>query len=105
MKHPVLGSGILPLVYFRNEISNFVTSQEEPFIVETTHDERQQRPGVRYKGYCIDLLNELQSQLNFRYEIHLVHDGTYGGYDPTTGAWNGMVGELMQNVRLKINLS
>ena len=52
---------------------------------------------IKYKGYCIDLLNELQRQLHFTYEIYVVPDGKYGGITDN-GTWNGLVGELVRRV-------
>ena len=60
------------------------------------HDE--QEGGImKYKGYCIDLMNELQKLLHFSYEIYEVPDGKYGGLTDN-GTWNGMVGELVRGV-------
>lgn len=60
------------------------------------HDE--QEDGImKYKGYCIDLMNELQKLLHFSYEIYEVPDGKYGGLTDN-GTWNGMVGELVRGV-------
>lgn len=64
----------------------------------TTAEEKNVKPGVLYKGYCIDLLNKLQEELGFQYKIHLVKDGLYGSKNKTTGEWNGMMGELIGGV-------
>ncbi|CAH3162257.1 unnamed protein product [Pocillopora meandrina] len=47
-----------------------------------------------YKGYCIDLLDELAKNLKFTYEIYLSPDGMYGA-ELENGTWNGMIGELV----------
>ena len=60
------------------------------------HDE-QEDGSMKYKGYCIDLMNELQKLLHFSYEIYEVPDGKYGGLTDN-GTWNGMVGELVRGV-------
>ena len=60
------------------------------------HDE-QEDGTIKYKGYCIDLINELQKLLHFSYEIYEVPDGKYGG-QRDNGTWNGMVGELVRGV-------
>ena len=46
----------------------------------------------KYQGYLVDLLKILSKQLKFRYSIHLVEDGRYGGL--TDGNWSGMIGEV-----------
>ena len=50
------------------------------------------------EGYCIDLLIQLATQLNFTYTLHQVEDGTYGSYrfNDKTGhhEWTGLLGEL-----------
>lgn len=51
---------------------------------------------ARYEGYCIDLLDKIAKMRNFTYEIHEVHDKTYGVREGQR--WNGMVGELMSKV-------
>ena len=50
-----------------------------------------------YKGYCIDLLNELAKKLHFTYDIYLSPDGLYGG-ETENGTWKGMVAELINKV-------
>ncbi len=32
-------------------------------------------------GFCMDLLDKLAVQLNFTYEVHLVTDDNYGGFE------------------------
>ena len=52
---------------------------------------------ISYKGYCIDLLNELARNLKFTYEIYVSPDGKYGA-ETENGTWNGMIGELVNEV-------
>lgn len=52
---------------------------------------------ISYKGYCIDLLNELARYLKFTYEIYISPDGLYGS-ETENGTWNGMIGELLNEV-------
>ncbi|XP_054715976.1 glutamate [NMDA] receptor subunit 1-like [Uloborus diversus] len=51
------------------------------------------------KGYCMDLLNALATELNFTYSLYQVEDGLYGSFDFVNGSekkiWTGMVGELV----------
>lgn len=55
---------------------------------------------VSYKGYCIDLINELARNLHFTYDLYLVPDGKYGALTDN-GTWNGMVGELVRQVSVE----
>jgi hypothetical protein len=50
----------------------------------------------KFKGFCIDLLNEIAQKMNFRYEIYKVADNNYG--TEKNGTWNGMIRELMEKV-------
>lgn len=53
-----------------------------------------------FRGYCIDLLNEIRKELNFNYTINEVLDG-YGYMSPTGNhEWNGMVRKLKDRVSL-----
>ena len=56
--------------------------------------------GKLYKGYCVDLMDYLEEELGFKGELHLVEDGNYGGLDPETKQWNGMVGAVYNKVLL-----
>ena len=56
-----------------------------------------------YEGYCIDLLNELARNLKFTYEIYVSPDGMYGA-QTDNGTWNGMIGEIVNEVRFIIEL-
>lgn len=52
---------------------------------------------ARFEGFGIDLVEELSKMLRFKYKIHLVKDGKYGGIDEKTGDWDGMIGELRRD--------
>lgn len=47
-----------------------------------------------YKGYCIDLIEEIRSIVKFDYTVYPVSDGKFGDMDENAN-WNGMVKELM----------
>merc|ERR1711892_1492804 len=49
----------------------------------------------KYEGYIMDLLAELGSKLDCTFSIHMVADGRYGQYDSASGAWTGMIGEVI----------
>jgi hypothetical protein len=53
---------------------------------------------ARFKGFCIDLLEEIAKVMHFDYTIKLVEDGKYGAPVGPKNEWNGMVRELMDRV-------
>ena len=53
----------------------------------------------RYEGFAIDLVDRIAEMLGFTYTIKPVGDGKYGSQDKTTGKWNGMIREVMEDVR------
>ena len=67
--------------------------QDPPFAMR----EKQDDGNIKYKGYCIDLINEIARLLHFTFEVYEVPDGKYGG-ETSNGTWNGMVGELVKQV-------
>ncbi len=54
---------------------------------------------AQYEGFCVDMLRELADILKFSFWIKLVDDGLYGAPEPN-GSWTGMVGELINRVRM-----
>ncbi|KAF0758016.1 ionotropic receptor 25a [Aphis craccivora] len=46
-----------------------------------------------WKGYCIDLIEKLSIEMNFKYE--LVIKDQFGELDPVTNQWNGLIGGLV----------
>ena len=59
--------------------------------------------GRIYKGYMIDLMDEISRNLNFSYHLRLVGDGHYGHkYRTNDGTihWTGIVGELIDGVSI-----
>ena len=67
--------------------------QTVPFLVT----QKNKDGTVTYEGYSIDLLNELARRLKFIYDIYLTPDGKYGAIRKN-GTWNGMIGELLNEV-------
>lgn len=49
-----------------------------------------------WKGYCIDLIEKLAKEMNFKYE--LVVKDQFGSLDPLTNKWNGLIGGLVDGV-------
>merc|ERR1711915_755444 len=82
---------VLPFLVFGEDDSIqgktvVVTAVESrPYLMST--------PDGYYRGYLVDLLKELSKFLKFKYEIKLVDDGKYGGFDGSK--WNGMMGEVI----------
>ena len=54
----------------------------------------------QYEGYIVDILNSLASQNNFTYSIVSEPDWIYGVKNDK-GNWNGMMGKLVNKVRLR----
>lgn len=46
----------------------------------------------------VPFAQEIARIIEFRYRVHVVRDGKYGGYNED-GTWNGMIGELLRGVR------
>lgn len=70
-----------------------------PYVMEVTDSATR---GIlieqtRYEGFCIDLIEEISKQLNFKYEFELVPDGAYGTYNKETKQWNGLIRRLLDH--------
>ena len=50
------------------------------------------------EGFCVDILEEVAAVVGFNYRLKVVDDGSYGKYVNATGRWNGMIGELLDEV-------
>ncbi|XP_053959026.1 ionotropic receptor 25a isoform X1 [Anastrepha ludens] len=64
------------------------TVVQAPFIIKDENTPK------GYKGYCIDLINEIAEIVHFDYTIQEVEDGKFGNMDEK-GEWNGIVKKLM----------
>lgn len=64
------------------------TFQQHPFIIKDPTAPR------GYKGYCIELIDEIAKLVKFDYEIHEVEDKKFGNMDEK-GEWNGIVRKLI----------
>ena len=62
-----------------------------PFPVMTMSDDG----GRNFYGFSIDMINALATAMNFTHSYVLPEDGHWGSRDPGTGAWNGMIGNLI----------
>ncbi|KAL0124437.1 hypothetical protein PUN28_006343 [Cardiocondyla obscurior] len=68
-----------------------------PYVMEVTDSSAR---GVlidqkRYEGFCIDLIEEIASILDFKYQFELVPDGKYGSYNEETKTWDGLIKRLL----------
>ena len=70
-------------------------SQQKPFVIYDGVDEKNR---TKFKGYCIDLIDEIRSITKFDYEIYETPDMAFGNMDKN-GKWNGMINELILKVR------
>ena len=66
-----------------------------------TEDKVYDSPNDKYTGYCAEMAAQLARELNINFEIRPVKDGKYGSKDEND-TWNGMVGELVRNVRISL---
>ncbi|XP_064595443.1 glutamate receptor ionotropic, delta-1-like [Liolophura sinensis] len=71
---------------FNNVTFIIGTKEAVPFVRVNTSDE-----GRVYDGFCVDILNELALQLNFRYRLVEPLDSQWGSQEKN-GSFNGIVG-------------
>lgn len=55
------------------------------------------KTGVPYTGYLIDLIQKISDELKFEYELYEVPDKQFGAVDEN-GEWNGLIRELIDKV-------
>ncbi|GIY46872.1 glutamate receptor ionotropic, kainate 2 [Caerostris extrusa] len=72
-----------------NKTLVITTILNEPYMMKV-EDEN----GIRYEGYCVDLIEAIADDLKFQYKIKEVDDGSYGRKNDL-GEWNGMIRELI----------
>ncbi|XP_045769552.1 ionotropic receptor 25a [Maniola jurtina] len=75
--------------YSAQLVYRIVTVEQQPFII------RDDDAPKGFKGYCIDLIEEIRQIVKFDYEITLTPDGNFGTMDEN-GNWNGIVKELIE---------
>ncbi|XP_071085830.1 glutamate receptor ionotropic, kainate glr-3-like [Haliotis cracherodii] len=74
-----------------------ITTIHAPPLVVVNSNISQSRYGDRYEGILIDIISKIASQANFTFDIHVVNDNQYG-FESSPGQWNGMIGEVINNV-------
>ncbi|GBP52444.1 Ionotropic receptor 25a [Eumeta japonica] len=83
--------------YSAQLVYRIVTVEQKPFIM------RDDEAPKGFKGYCVDLIEEIRQIVKFDYEISLAPDGNFGNMDEN-GNWNGIIKELIEK-RADIGLS
>ncbi|XP_050546759.1 ionotropic receptor 25a [Daktulosphaira vitifoliae] len=73
-------------------VYRIVTVLQNPFMMQVDDEDG---PGHKFKGYCIDLIEEIKKQIGFEYEIYIAPDNSFGHMDDN-GQWNGMIKELIE---------
>lgn len=80
----------------QNKKFQIVVKFGEPFFMLRHADEGVLLEGnARYEGYVVDLINRIQSNLKFKYELEVVPDSQYGKLDAVTKKWDGLVKHLL----------
>ncbi|CAK8683546.1 unnamed protein product [Clavelina lepadiformis] len=82
-----------PTKELKNRTLTITTIIEEPYVT-LKKNWKQFEGNDRYEGFCIDLLQAINSITPIKYRIKIVSDGQYGSKNETKGIWNGMIGEL-----------
>ncbi|XP_059474662.1 ionotropic receptor 25a [Neocloeon triangulifer] len=80
-----------------------VTAIQPPFVMHVPEEEQAAQGGRKFRGYCIDLLEEIRRIMGFEYEIYEAPDHKFGSMDEQ-GNWDGMIKELKEK-RADIALS
>ena len=65
--------------------------------------EARRKGNDRFEGFVVDLAGAIADIVGFNLTIRLA-DG-YGSVDEETGQWNGMIRELLEEVRIRIYFS
>ncbi|XP_050390554.1 ionotropic receptor 25a [Patella vulgata] len=66
------------------------TIHEPPFVFREETEN-----GTIYRGYTVDVFNEIASRLDLTYTMYEVPDKQYGRKNPD-GTWSGLVGEILK---------
>ena len=55
----------------------------------------------RFEGFAVELMDKIAQNLQFEYELYPVPDGQFGSIDEN-GEWNGMIGEVLNGVGVRL---
>lgn len=79
-----------------NETFVIAVKFSKPFLMERKSENDLELEGnERFEGYIVDLINAIQDNLKFDYELQLVSDGQYGSLNESTMEWNGIMKQLL----------
>lgn len=89
---------------WQNKTFRVVSRIGAPYLIERTPKEGEVLTGNdRYEGYSKDLIHEiLKETLHLNYELEIVPGNGYGSYNKETKKWDGLIGHLLERVRLAI---
>lgn len=77
-----------------------VTMAIQPPFIEKYRDDA---GTIAYRGYLIDLIREIATQVDFQYEIYEVPDGKFGSFNRSKpDEWTGVIRELIDKVSLNL---
>lgn len=54
----------------------------------------------RFEGFAIDLIKELGAMEGFNYTFIIRKDKANGSRDKKTGLWTGMIGDVINHVKI-----
>lgn len=74
----------------------FFSPQTKPYLIEEVN---LTSGHITYKGFIVDLMDDLAAYANFKYKIRTVQDGMFGS-KREDGNWTGMIGEIVSKVIL-----
>lgn len=79
----------------KNKTLTIVTLENRPYVMKVK-DWQNRTGNDRYEGYCIDLIKELSTIRNFKYELNVLEGETppYGSKNDK-GEWSGLIRELI----------
>ncbi|XP_031550867.1 glutamate receptor 2-like isoform X2 [Actinia tenebrosa] len=73
----------------RGHTLRITTVEVHPYIIQYKKEDGT----VGFRGFCIDILDQLARDLGFKYEINFSPDKAYGAL--INGEWNGMIRQLI----------
>ncbi|XP_065335547.1 ionotropic receptor 25a [Cloeon dipterum] len=76
-------------------VYRIVTAIQPPFVMHVAEEDQAANGGKKFRGYCIDLLEEIRRIIGFEYEIYEAPDHKIGTMDEQ-GNWDGMIKELKE---------
>lgn len=83
----------------QNKVFSVVSKIGMPYL-ELVENGTNLHGNDRYEGFVKDLMDEIARLKNFTYKLYLVHGNHNGAHDHVTGKWNGIVGDILEGVRV-----